>query len=135
MQLSRVVILLTPNHADGISPELPLQRGILPPLSPDCPFQDKSLHQQDTGQRLPGTAVCKAFLSRVQACTRVPAPLEASGVPPHSRSVPSSCGSPDLSIFQFTRSAPALLLWPGVGTSLGDSDTAQCECALDICGQ
>lgn len=87
VQFSKAVMLFPSNDADRISPEWPLQRGIFPTFSPDYLFQNKSPPQQDTGWRLPGTAVSKAFLSTVQACTRVPAPAEASGVPPHSLSV------------------------------------------------
>lgn len=83
------------------------------------------------GGGLQATPMCKAFLSRIQACMRVPAPPEPSGVPPHSRSVPALAVPWIFQSFHFTDSYPGLLLWPGVGMSLGDSDIAQCKCTLD----
>lgn len=133
VQFSKAVMLFTPNNADGISPEWPLQRGIFPTFSPDCLFQDKSPPQQDTGWRLPDTAVSKAFLSTVQTCTRVPAPAEASGVPLHSLSCYSPEGNQILQSFNCTNSYPKLLPWPGVGMSIGDSEMAQCKSIQWIC--
>lgn len=131
VQFSKAVMLFTPDNADGISPEWPLQRGIFPTFSPDCLFQDKPPPQQDTGWRLPGTAVSKAFLSTVQACMRIPAPAEASGAPLHSLSVPTL--AIPLKAIRYSNlsvsPSPTLssLPWPGVGMSTGDSEMARCK--------
>lgn len=59
-------------------------------------------------------------------------PHQSSGVLPHSRSVPAHAVPWIFQSFNFTDSCPDLLLWPGVGMSLEDSDMAQCKCTLDI---
>lgn len=82
VQLSRAVTPLTHSYADGISPELPPQGG-LPLLSLLIAHSKAHPFVSEAGGRgLPGPAVCKAFLCRVQACTRVPAHWRPAGLLP-----------------------------------------------------
>lgn len=72
--LPRLSSCSPPNCTDGISPELPLQRGMHPALSPDCPFPHNSLISKTQDGGFQALLCPKLSYPGSRHCIRIPAP-------------------------------------------------------------